>query len=173
MTDMRITGVVLAGGKSSRMGANKALFDYNGVPLIEHMTGLLERTGVENIVISGAVDGYDVIADAEEHGGPAAAILNVFENLPDADAALAVPVDMPLLDPAVLNILMRHPGGAWFDGYPLPALIARRDGVALQRRSMRALLEATGAQPLDLPKEYEAAMANINTPEDWAEVAGA
>lgn len=173
MTDMRITGVVLAGGKSSRMGANKALFDYNGTPLIEHMSGILERAGIERVVISGDIDGYDAIPDDETFGGPATAILNLFEKLENTDAVLAVPVDMPLLAPELLEELTAHPDGAWFDGYPLPALIARRGDVALDRRSMRALLEATGARPLDLPEEYEAAMANINTPEDWAEVAGA
>ena len=39
--DKKIAGVVLAGGKSSRMGKNKAMLIYNGKPLLNHMVGIL------------------------------------------------------------------------------------------------------------------------------------
>ena len=52
-----IAGVVLTGGRSSRMGQNKALLDYQGKPLIEHMMEILKTTGIKEIFISGDVDG--------------------------------------------------------------------------------------------------------------------
>ena len=38
-----ITGIILAGGKSSRFGSNKALAKFNGTPLIERAAGVLGR----------------------------------------------------------------------------------------------------------------------------------
>lgn len=45
-----ITGVILAGGKSSRFGSNKALAKFNDTPLIERVTGVLGRV-FENLMI--------------------------------------------------------------------------------------------------------------------------
>jgi molybdopterin-guanine dinucleotide biosynthesis protein A len=46
-----ITGVILAGGRSSRMGEDKGLIDINGQPLFEHIAQRL-RPQVGNILIS-------------------------------------------------------------------------------------------------------------------------
>ena len=39
----QITGIILAGGKSSRMGQDKSLLKLNGVTIIERMVNLLEK----------------------------------------------------------------------------------------------------------------------------------
>ena len=36
-----ITGIILAGGKSTRMGENKALLEINGITVIEHIKNLM------------------------------------------------------------------------------------------------------------------------------------
>ena len=45
-----VTGVILAGGKSRRMGNNKAFLKVGGIPLIERVSGVLSRI-FENVFL--------------------------------------------------------------------------------------------------------------------------
>ncbi len=164
-----IAGVVLAGGRSSRMGRNKALMEYNGRPLIDHMTYILKRAGVNNILISGEVDDYQGIPDETPFDGPAKAMENIMRRYPAYDGFLFVPVDMPLLEPEALQTLLDCPNGAYFSGYPLPAFITAflsETGVS----SVKELLEVLGVPSVALPQQFQPMMSNTNTPEEWQEV---
>lgn len=101
-----IAGVVLAGGRSSRMGKNKALLDYQGKPLVEHMMEIIKRAGIREIFISGDVDGYDCLPDPAPFTGPAEAIKSIIQRLSSYAGFLFVPVDMPLLKPEMLHLLL-------------------------------------------------------------------
>lgn len=57
MNKKGITGIVLAGGKSSRMGSDKGLVDLNGRKLIEHVLSTLIPL-VDNIIIVANSDHY-------------------------------------------------------------------------------------------------------------------
>ena len=48
---MRIAGLIIAGGKSSRMGQNKALIHFKQKPLIEHVYDRLKYQ-VEKVYIN-------------------------------------------------------------------------------------------------------------------------
>jgi molybdopterin-guanine dinucleotide biosynthesis protein A len=52
-----ITGIVLAGGKSSRMGCNKALMEFKGKPLIQHAVDILRQV-CDHVIISANTDDY-------------------------------------------------------------------------------------------------------------------
>ncbi len=169
MADKRIAGVVLAGGLSRRMGQSKALMAYKGVPLVEHMSGLLRDAGVDDVLISGAVEGYDTIADETPAMGPVGGITSVMVKYPDYQRYLFVPVDMPLVAVEALRMLAACQDGGYFTGYPLPACLvppvsARAGG------SVRNLLAGCGVKALDCPSNLSFGMKNINTPQEWAEV---
>ncbi len=164
-----IAGVVLAGGRSSRMGQNKALLDYQGKPLIEHMMKILKKTGIKEIFISGDVDGYDCLSDQAPFTGPAEAIKSVVKRLSGYAGFLFVPVDMPLLKPDMLHLLLQQKEGGYFTDRPLPAFITLPYPES-EKKSVQGLLDDFGIYPIALPEHFSFSMKNANTPQDWAEV---
>lgn len=164
-----IIGVILAGGQSSRMGKNKALLEYNGQPLLDHMIDIIRRTGISKIVISGKVEGYESLFDDIPFSGPAQAIMTVIKTIKNHVGFLCVPVDMPLIKPEILHLLMQQKQGAYFHNLPLPAFIAP-PYLQSKARSVQDLLNNFGIKPIILPKDYISSMANINTPQEWKEI---
>ena len=74
-----IVGVVLAGGVSSRMGADKALLPLGGTPIIKHVADVLSSVFSEVMVSSGAGHRYaflglNEITDVFKNSGPLAGI---------------------------------------------------------------------------------------------------
>lgn len=109
---MALNGLILAGGRSSRMGTDKALIDYHGLPQFEYLTALLSDL-TDNVFISCRKDQQDffihqqcnVITDIIEDAGPLGAVFSVLSAYPD-DAWLIVACDVPLLDKSVLKQLI-------------------------------------------------------------------
>lgn len=163
-----VAGVILAGGRSSRMGQNKALLDYHGKPLIEHMTDILLSSGIQEIFISGSFDGYDCVPDSEPFQGPAFAIRDVLRIRPNYTGYLFVPVDMPRLNPDVLRELMAHKEGGYFIGWPLPVFICPPVTMT-ETSSVGGFIEAQGVYPIDIPAAFENYFINTNTPQEWKE----
>lgn len=179
-------GVVLAGGRSSRMGTDKAGLSWRGRPLLEHMQDLLAQAGAGRILVSGPYAGADVIADQQPGLGPLGGVLTLAQTQDDG-VYLLVPVDMPLLTAALLRQLVtavaadHEASSAIWAGYPLPlclrldagarrviADLARQYGAA---RSLRALHAALDGMELALDAGAERCLVNCNTPEQWQEVA--
>jgi molybdopterin-guanine dinucleotide biosynthesis protein A len=86
-----LTGLILAGGKSSRMGKDKALIDDNGEPHVFHLAKLLEPCCTK-ILISRNKDqkilpenNYEIIFDDEssENQGPLTGLISAIEKYPD------------------------------------------------------------------------------------------
>ena len=99
-----LTGVVLAGGLSSRMGHDKALLRWQGRPLLEHQTAVLQAAGAHAVKISGERPDYHGVADVVPQAGPVVGIASVAATCVDGEL-LIVPVDMPRLQPALLQRL--------------------------------------------------------------------
>lgn len=163
-----IAGVVLAGGRSSRMGQNKAMLDYHGQPLVSHMVALLQQVGIARPLISGTVHGYDCLPDHTSFQGPGIAMANIMTSYPAPAGYLFVPVDMPLLNAELLQRLLHQPGGSYFQGYPLPAYFVPPYRPA-HVPSVRDLLALYAVLPIALPGDYTNLMRNFNTSEEWQE----
>lgn len=180
------SALLLAGGRSRRMGRDKAGLLWHGRTLLEHMSDLLTRSGAERVWRSGLYAGPDGLIDVEPDLGPIGGLLSLAAKAPDG-LYLAVPVDMPLLDGNVLHRLLvalvesdRTVGSVCFGPHVLP-LALRLDDVgrrairavaarSASERSLRALQQALNGLVLALPNGFESALSNCNTPEQWCEL---
>ncbi|WP_221420343.1 NTP transferase domain-containing protein [Fulvivirga sp. M361] len=107
-----IKGLVLAGGKSTRMGQDKGNIDYHGKPQREYladlMSGFCEETFISVRNEASVFDTqYPLIADSFHDLGPYGGILSAFRKDPNS-AWLTIATDIPLLDKKTLDYLIRH-----------------------------------------------------------------
>ena len=106
-------GLVLAGGRSRRMGRDKGLINYHGKPQREYSADLLthfcEQTFLscrpDQVEALEKESQYPAIADTFAGLGPFGAILSAFRDYPD-HAWLVVATDLPLLDQTALAQLV-------------------------------------------------------------------
>ncbi len=86
-------GVVLAGGKSSRMGQDKAQLQRNQQDMLSYSKSLLTAAGSSQVVISGDEHG---ISDIITNIGPLGGIQSIVSQF-KPKALLILPVDLPLM----------------------------------------------------------------------------
>ncbi len=99
-------GIVLAGGRSSRMGTPKAWLDWHGSTLLHRTCGVVARGVGGPVVVVRAPgqelpalpDGVRVVEDAREGQGPLQGLLAGLEAV-DGELAFAASTDMPFLHP--------------------------------------------------------------------------
>lgn len=183
--------ILLAGGESRRMGQPKALLDWHGRPLWQHLRDVLLAAGCARVLVSGnfpaGIAGAiaDVIPaaipDSTPGLGPLGGIATLAAPLKTGTTLLVVPVDLPLLDAATLRTLLTAKPDAAALHYATHALPARfrlddafRAALAAcladenpRRRSVQALAAALGAGELPLDAGAAQALTNTNTPEEW------
>ncbi len=104
-----INGLVLAGGKSSRMGEDKSMISYHGMPQRDYMLQLLHKI-VPDVFLSCLPDNipvidYRVIPDTFLDLGPYGGVLSAFRQNPNR-AWLTVACDQPLIDESFLKELI-------------------------------------------------------------------
>ena len=103
-------GLVLAGGKSTRMGEDKGLIDYHGQPQRNYLQALLQQE-CDQVFYSLHPDqdadglGANIIRDSFMGLGPYGAILSAFRENPTA-AWLVIACDVPLVDQAAIQALI-------------------------------------------------------------------
>lgn len=105
MTTPPISGYVLAGGRSSRMGTDKSLLPLAGNPLIQHAVAKLRRVCAEVHILSNnpALAAYaPLVPDIHPGCGPIGGIEAALAHSTH-DWNLILPVDVPFLPTAVLQ----------------------------------------------------------------------
>jgi molybdopterin-guanine dinucleotide biosynthesis protein A len=108
-----LNGLVLAGGKSIRMGSDKGLMEWHGKEQRYYMADILKNL-CNDVFISCRAEqeheidsNYKTLADAFTKLGPYGAILSAFREQPDY-AWLVAACDLPLLDIDTLQYLIQH-----------------------------------------------------------------
>ena len=112
-TDQEYTGIILAGGQSSRMGTEKGLIQWKGKSLIEHAIGILTPV-CKNILISANNDhfdslGYPVIQDLIPDSGPMGGIFSTLTKS-ETKYNFIIPTDTPFVTPELYRYLISHAG---------------------------------------------------------------
>lgn len=106
-----INGLILDGGKSTRMGTDKSLLNYHGKPQRDYLMGILSSF-CRNTYLSckedeGIPKHFNPIPDQFEFDSPLNGIISAFQHDPSS-AWLTVPVDMPWVDENTFKFLIEH-----------------------------------------------------------------
>ena len=183
---------LLAGGKSSRMGRDKALLDWHGEPLWRVQANKLSALSPERLLLScreeqglEAEEEYaEPVFDPPDNPGPLGAIVRCLEVAEMPLVVLAV--DMPYMTVAFLRGLLAE----WRDEetglvahtghgfeplaaiYPQRALFLLRNQLAMQNYRMQSALEFLVGEGImrvhELGGEEVPLFNNANTPEEYA-----
>lgn len=146
-----VAGIILAGGRSRRMGRNKALLESPGgshLTFVEHLASQLaqqcpevllvarDQTSGEEYLSASANQNWRMVYDQVPNQGP---LMGLFSGLQATvfSHALVLAVDLPFAQPALLS---------WLCAFPLAAevLVPRVQGIpqVLLARYPRAMLPA-------------------------------
>ena len=100
---MSLEAVVLTGGKSRRMGQDKAKISIGGVPQAERIVRDLLGAGIPVTILgSEPIEGAAFLKDKAEYAGPISALK---EFIPKADFVFVASCDLPLFDARVVRFL--------------------------------------------------------------------
>jgi molybdenum cofactor guanylyltransferase len=181
---------VLAGGKSSRMGTNKAFLDFGGQTLLHRSLAALKSVCDDVMIVGDTTlfaDFGPVISDIFPGCGPLGGIHAALKHS-SADLNLMLAVDMPFISPVLLRFLFAaaEDMGAIVTvprtskGFQPLCAVYRRDFAETAESNLRAgkyKIDASfSAVPLRIIDEAELSAAgfserdffNINTPADRA-----
>jgi len=181
-----INGLVLAGGKSSRMGRDKTIMQWHGIQQQFYLADILKPFCKEVFISKRKQQGddidsaYKIIVDSYEGIGPYGAILSAFRFQQDM-AWLVVACDLPLLDKSTLSYLMENRDAdtmattfrSPYDGLPEPLITIwepKSKSILLDYLSKgytcprKVLIKENNACLLQAPDPD--ALLNVNTPED-------
>jgi molybdenum cofactor guanylyltransferase len=198
MIDHRSTqtsGIILAGGSSSRMGKNKALLSLPGnraVTFVEYLVSSLKECCSETLIVARdqahareyVFPGVRVAIDETPGIGP---LMGLYSGLSAIHTthALVVAVDLPCVKPALLSFLLSQPLPAdtllvplvheipqvLLAIYPRSILPVVKEQLLQGRRDLRCLLKVAPAQFIEEAQLLQIdpqlrSFLNINTPEE-------
>lgn len=181
----RITGVVLAGGKATRMeGQDKGLLELNGKPLWKHVADVLAPQ-THRVVINAnrhldvyRHSGLQVVTDnLAGYPGPLAGMLSVLMSV-EEDWFLFCPCDTPFIPSDLASRLVMGRGDSpvvWVhDGerdHPTIALVNRQilpllsDYLVRGERRVLVFMREAGGHSVAFNHQKDA-FVNVNTPDD-------
>ncbi|MES1246502.1 MAG: molybdenum cofactor guanylyltransferase [Actinomycetota bacterium] len=158
MARRALTGILLAGGRSSRFGSPKERATFEGVTLVERAWRLLCWACEQPILV-----GPGGLGDPGT--GPVGAIAAGLRAA-RYDVAVVIPVDMPLLTVDALHELADACRDAAVAQHgPLPCAIRPAAFPDTDERRLRSVLAAMDTAQIALDENM---LVNVNTPEELA-----
>jgi len=179
---MNLTGVIIAGGKSKRMGKNKLLLTFQNQTLLDKAVYLLENF-TSKIIISTNNDtlqtSYTVLRDSIQNIGPLAGIYQALNNA-TTPRIIIIPVDMPLLNKQILQFLLnKSEEYAQINIFKTTQHIQMLVGIyhksllpviekQIEKKlyKLRDLLPVSSVNYID-GTQFEDKFINVNTPLEW------
>lgn len=183
----KITGIILAGGKSSRMGSDKGFIKYDDEPFVMYSIKAL-RPIVNDILIVTNNPSYDVfgltrIEDIIENAGPLSGVYSGLKNS-KTDYNLILSCDIPLIKTVALkkitaqidekyDIISLKSHGKLM---PLIAFYNKRCEIVFLKllvngeRRMSKAFENCKVKTIELTPEFNSYTTNINTPSQLNEI---
>ena len=191
---MSVSAAIMAGGRSKRMGQDKAWIELDGEPLIKRVADVLAQVADEVIVVANepryASLGLRVVKDRYPNGGVLGGIATGV-GVAAHDTVLVAACDMPFLSPGVWRRLLGHAGEADVvipriggEYETLHALYTRAclphmaRALAEDRLRVIAFFDQVRVLAIDEPelRAVDPALrsfTNVNTPEELASALGA
>lgn len=184
-----ITGMILVGGKSRRMGKDKAFLEFSGKPLFERVLGLFLESFPQTVLVGDRRErfagyGLPVLEDIFP-GSPLGGLYTGLYHAP-TDYVFVSPCDLPFPDRGILDRIcsLRNDFDAVVPATrhglePLFALYSKKCLEPMRRLLESGNLRIYGFYPqvrvrhvpggeIAQPDEEEKSFVNINTPEDYA-----
>jgi molybdopterin-guanine dinucleotide biosynthesis protein A len=179
---MRSAGFVLVGGKSSRMGRDKALLPFQGGSLAGHVAAqVAQAAGCVTLIGSPEIYkplGYPVVGDLRPGQGPLSGVETAL-SLNQAEWNLIVACDLPLLSATLFDSLLQAAAESEADcvipvsadGQPQPLAavwnlrLLSRVRSALDEKQRKVMKAVENCRILWWPAA--GSFENMNTPQDW------
>ncbi len=187
---MKIAGVVLAGGQSSRYGQPKMFELFDGQPLYKNSLTALQKNRLQPLIIATnaslqskfSEEKIQMVIEKQPHQGPLAALQNIMEIFPDVEWFFVVASDMPYMNADFVQTMLTFIDDR-YDAIvpkqasglqPLASLYRRtalpKANLLIQqnKRSMKVLLEQLQVCYVAFEEETST-FVNINTQLDWTQ----
>ncbi|MBI2619182.1 MAG: molybdenum cofactor guanylyltransferase [Ignavibacteriales bacterium] len=187
-----LTGAVLAGGRSSRMGSDKALLQWKGKPFVGHTADILSEVCLQVVIIGDKTErfsdlSYSCFEDIIPSAGPLGGIHSALTHS-TIDHVLVCACDLPLISAGVLESLVGQRSKdseitiARYNDVtqPLLGIYERRclsklsDFLEKGGRKVREFLKQCRTETVDLqsliPGLSEDILLNVNTVEDYRRI---
>ncbi|QTB20863.1 molybdenum cofactor guanylyltransferase [Lysinibacillus sphaericus] len=185
---MKVAGVVLAGGQSSRYGQPKMFETFAGLPLYKHSLNALQENQLNPLVIATnaslqprfASENMQWIIEQQPHQGPLFALHQILASFPDIEWFFVVASDMPYMNAAFIEELLGYINDSYdaivpkqnLHYQPLAALYRHtalpmaKQLTEQNKRSMKVLLDQLRVCYVPF-KENCPTFININAQHDW------
>ncbi|WP_299899225.1 molybdenum cofactor guanylyltransferase [uncultured Aquimarina sp.] len=180
--DTDITGIILAGGKSSRMGEEKGLKLHLGKPFISYIIEALETITNKIFIITKNEDyevfGYPCISDDFPNLGPVGGIYTGLKNTLTSQN-LILSCDIPFITPSVLQELVLKSDSDYdvitYEKTPLVSLYKSTvlptflESIRQNRLSLFRTMAALKVKNVPIRNDIRPFLENINTQQQYQE----